>query len=59
MLKLYYHPPQNEENIGKKDLEDFIASIKASLGIWSTDFFIMTSSFKKKHTNYCRIDYTV
>lgn len=35
MLRLYYRPQNIKENIGRKDLKYFIASMKVFLGIWS------------------------
>lgn len=42
------HPQNNELNIGKRHLKDFIASMRGFLGIWTTDCSIRASSFKKK-----------
>ena len=40
-----------------KGLKDFIASMKVFLGIWSTDFSIMTSSFFKKKKKERKTDW--
>lgn len=46
--KCLVDPQNNEESIVRKGLKDFIANMKVFLGIWSTDFSIMTGSFFKK-----------
>lgn len=51
VLRLYY-PQNNEENIDRRDIKDFIASMKVFQGIQCTDFSITASSFKKADGKY-------